>query len=539
MKNITKEDRKYLNLLQKVKKFNSTDSKAKYLDSVGKIARQEKAYRYLFVSYNYLGLLYNDERVLLYSDSIIKLSSKIHFEDEFYPKDAYQTKGDFFFKKKDYKRALKNYLKVSEYAKKYKNDYLTYSNNRNIAFIKRITGNYEIAIKLQKQNLNYLMNRDKLDTTSYLNTLVSLANVFNDAHISDSAFYYNKLGIRESLKFKKNKYYNHFSINNGITLYLKGEYKKAIDTINKYSTYFEKFKSKKNLSFAYYYCGKAYLKINDKPKAINYFKKTDTIFIKYGNLYPFMRKNYVHLVDYYKEKKDLNNHLIYLNKLIKFDSLLHSQDIYLNKELIEKYDIPKLRQEKKVILNTMKNKDKISFSIIFSISSILILISILLLYQIKLKINYKKRFNSIIDEKKKEKKIKHEETINNLNVPKKIVEEILISLESFEKSTKYTNKDLTLVSLSKEYSTNTNYLSKVINHYKKKNFSNYLNELRIEYAIEKMKNDLIFRKYTIKAIAEEVGFKSSESFSKAFYKLKGIKPSYFLKELIKSKKDDY
>ncbi len=33
------------------------------------------------------------------------------------------------------------------------------------------------------------------------------------------------------------------------------------------------------------------------------------------------------------------------------------------------------------------------------------------------------------------------------------------------------------------------------------------------------------------AIAEEAGFNTAESFSKAFFKKTGIKPSYFIKEL--------
>jgi YesN/AraC family two-component response regulator len=76
----------------------------------------------------------------------------------------------------------------------------------------------------------------------------------------------------------------------------------------------------------------------------------------------------------------------------------------------------------------------------------------------------------------------------------------------------------------------------VINHYKKLSFSNYLNLLRVNYFIDLAKRDPNIRKFTIKAIANDVGFSNSESFSKAFYKHKGIKPSYFLKELENSYK---
>jgi len=72
----------------------------------------------------------------------------------------------------------------------------------------------------------------------------------------------------------------------------------------------------------------------------------------------------------------------------------------------------------------------------------------------------------------------------------------------------------------------------IINHHKEKNFSNYLNDLRIEYVIKELKTNIVLRKYTIEALANEIGFNSSESFSKAFYRKTGIYPSYYIKRLI-------
>ncbi|WP_159025502.1 AraC family transcriptional regulator [Aquimarina sp. Aq78] len=46
---------------------------------------------------------------------------------------------------------------------------------------------------------------------------------------------------------------------------------------------------------------------------------------------------------------------------------------------------------------------------------------------------------------------------------------------------------------------------------------------------------MLYRKYTVQAIAQEIGFNNSEAFSKAFYKKTGIYPSYFIKKLEKQK----
>ena len=528
----TETDKKYIKLINKVNDKKTQASKKKYLDSLIKVTKKEKKYQYLFFCYHTHGLIRDDELALTYYDSILELSKLYSFEDQFYPRDAYQAKGDFFFQKRYYKRALSNFLKVSEYAKKYNDKLVEFNVRQSIGFVKRITGDFKDAVRLQKKNLAYASSK-KGDSMSYLKSLMSLANIYNDMKLPDSSMVYNKLGINESKKLKLKTYLNHFSLNSGISFYLKNQYQKAIDTIEKFIPYYEKFKSKRNLDFAYYYCGEAYLKINNHEKAINYFKKTDTLFEKKGNMYPIMRTNFVRLVDYYKKKKDYNHHLKYLNKLIRFDSILYSQNIYLNKELINKYDIPKIQSEKKVVLKEMKRNKRISFFVILSISTILFIAFLLLFFQSKQKAKYKKRFHEIIKQHETEKKQSNLQKKKTSNVPDEIVENILLSLNKFEEKNQFIMRDITLVLLAKKLNTNSNYLSKVINTYKEKNFTNYINELRIEYAIEKMKTDVTFRKYTIKAIALDVGFKSSDSFSKAFLKQKEIKPSYFLRELLK------
>ncbi len=537
IKKMTKTDKRFISLIRKVSKIKTLQAKTNYLDSLAELAKEEKEYRYILGCYHAQALIRNNESKLNYCDSVIELSKLYSYEDQFFPRDAYQTKGLFFYGKKDYKRALFNFLKVDQYAKKYQDEYSIYKTRKNIGFIKRISGDFKQAIDLYKQNLKFAYSRN-IDTVRYLNTLTSIANVYNDMKLPDSAMLYNEIGIRDSKKFKQISELNHFSLNNGISFYLKHQYQKAIDTIEKYIPYYEGLKSKQNLEFAYYYCGEAYLKKENYDKALYYLKKTDTLFENKGNLYPVIRTNFVRLVNYYKQKKDYQNHLLYLNKLIRFDSILYSQNIYLNKELINKYDIPKIQLEKKAVLKEMYENKRNSVFIIISISIILVIVCLLLFLQAKQKLQYKKRFNKIIEHQKTEQKVTKTHTKNTLAVPDEIVSNILDSLDLFEKNQEFTKSNITLVSLAKKCNTNSNYLSKVINNYKEKKFTNYLNELRVEYAINKMKTDNIFRKYTIKAIALEVGFKSSDSFSKSFFKLKGIKPSYFLKELLKNNKLD-
>ena len=83
--------------------------------------------------------------------------------------------------------------------------------------------------------------------------------------------------------------------------------------------------------------------------------------------------------------------------------------------------------------------------------------------------------------------------------------------------------------------TNTKYLSYVINNHKKKSFQHYINGLRIQYIIQKLRNDPVYRQYKIAVLSEESGFSSPNKFSMVFKKFTEITPSQFIKYLDETK----
>ncbi len=111
-----------------------------------------------------------------------------------------------------------------------------------------------------------------------------------------------------------------------------------------------------------------------------------------------------------------------------------------------------------------------------------------------------------------------------------VYDKLELALHQFENENQYLEV-ITLAELAKKLDSNTTYLSKFINDSKGQNFSQYLNELRIKYIVGQLKVDSKLRSYTIKAIAEEVGYGTAQSFSKAFFQQTGIYPSYFIKKL--------
>ena len=113
-------------------------------------------------------------------------------------------------------------------------------------------------------------------------------------------------------------------------------------------------------------------------------------------------------------------------------------------------------------------------------------------------------------------------------IPQKTEELILNKLQKFEKSTKYTSKDLSLAVLAGQFDTNTKYLSEIINSNYNVNYNTYINQLRINYIVDKLKTDSNYMNYKISYLADECGFASHSSFATVFKSITGISPVKFI-----------
>lgn len=110
-------------------------------------------------------------------------------------------------------------------------------------------------------------------------------------------------------------------------------------------------------------------------------------------------------------------------------------------------------------------------------------------------------------------------------------EKLLKKLHQFEKSKQFTQNNISLSSLAIYCDTNNKYLSYIINTHKKKDFNNYINDLRVAYIVKKLKENPVYRKYKIAVLAEEAGFSSQNKFATVFKNTTAISPSLFIKYL--------
>lgn len=489
--------------------------------------------------YNYTEYYLNplDKTCLKYSDSIILITKDLKNNERF-PAQGYQQKGRYYYKKGEYNSAMEYFIEALYSAQE--NTLLYETINFNIGLIKNTTKQHEKAKKIFKQYVNFFeSNPDIEEPKKYNSGLFALAHSLTYTEQLDSASYYIDKGMKNSIAHDDTYNYNYFVLNSGINSYFEKNYKTAIDSLTKAKElFFNDNNRKTSLAFAHLYLGKSNLAMNKPKLARKHFVSVDSILETTQDVLPELLETYGYLQKHYELIKDEKKRLYYVEQEIKFNDIYKTsyQDLIVD---IRNYDNDILIKLKDKIIKELNEKNKTSDTTIIILLSLLLIFAGAIYYFFRKQVIHKKRFHKLLaaqEEKqsknatdKKREVSSSENTVKEL--PEDLIDEILAKLKKFEATDKFVKKKYTLPQLAKELNTNGTYLSKVINETKQVNFANYLNQLKIEYAIERITNDSRFREYTIKAIAEECGFKTQQSFSAAFYKKTGIKPSFFVRQL--------
>ncbi|WP_170837030.1 helix-turn-helix domain-containing protein [Aquimarina amphilecti] len=478
---------------------------------------------------------------LKYTDSIINLTKN---QDNFiYPAEAHLLKANILGGTGKYKEAMEELVEANNFAKKNKNIDQQYRTKYFIALLQDNLGEYEETLKtfrsLKQYYENKFQNNNSKYRYDYLKSMYALGNAYNNLELYDSAYYENRKAIELSLNYKDSILYSNLLLSSGVTDYFKKDYKSSIDSIEKFNKIYD---SRSKINKIYFttadlYLGKVYYELNDLDKSMYYLEKVDSATFSNRNFFPSLRSAYEVLIEIQKEKENTNKQLFYIERLLEFDSISNNDSKNLYKKINEEYSTPNLLSEKQSIIDSLEQKSENRTILIV----ILILLSFALLLFLyinnrKKKI-YQSRFKEMFEQKEKISEVVRDsepkKENKDIGISEDIVEDILRKLKIFEEKQEFIKSNITVSSLSKDLKTNSKYLSKTINFYKEKSFSNYINDLRIQFVVDRLKSDSKFRKYTIKAIANEIGFNTTEAFSKSFYKTTGIYPSFFLKQLEK------
>ena len=529
-----------------IRKENDKDRKIKLANQYTEVVKRggdpiELADTYLFLSESFS----HSERAVAYTDSIIQATKDIK-NNTMYPAEGYLQKGIQLYYLANDREALDYFLKANDLYIRDNNAFKMLVINHYIGLLKNSVNDYEEAFRIFKRNILFFENKanQREFSKQYLKSLYALADAYVNRKIVDSAEIYSVQGIKISLKESNNYLYPHFLFSYSDAKTLNRQYKEAIDSTIKGTTL---IKNKKiELCEKYVDISILYDSLNDYNKSLIYLNKIDSIYQKNPQVLLQAEEAYQTLLRKYQNDGNRDKQLEIIEKLLSVDSIIKLRPQNLSRKIVEEYDTPKLIASKEKLIKALEEETNISKTTILILALLTAVLVLGVAYVTRKNIVQKRRFRSLMQQqeplqlseiqKEKERPIVVEKTevVKKVtDLPDEVVQSILERLTRFETSHKFTNKQYTLSSLAKELHTNSAYLSKIINAEKKTSFAHYMNKLRIDYAIEKLKEDSLLRSYTIKAIANEFGFNTAQSFSNAFYKQTGIYPSFFIKQLEK------
>lgn len=488
-----------------------------------------------------------ENKAIQYLDSAIIVSKNTN--DVKYPAYAYSAKAYELKKSFRFKEALDNFILAEKKAHTNNIDFYYYSKFSIAVLRSEELGEVHEALDLYIECFNYYKSKETRTpkySFSYQEVIFALADAYKALHQTDSATYYNKLGYKESKITKEEEYNALFTLNEGANLVLKKNYTGALDSIKKALPVMISHKNKGNILASYYYLGKAYEGLGNKSLAFINFIKVDSLYNKTKNITPEFISGYPFIISYFRDKGDKGNQLKYLTKYMYIDSTLQKNYKELTKKLQKEYDTPHLISEKENLIQSLESEKTTSYWGIGGLFLITTSVTGFGIYQHSQKKNYRSRFEKIMNQTNlnnenllnttnKEIEIQTNNSKEDIGISIEIINQILEKLKRFEDKKGYLQSNITVQILSNTFETNSKYISKIVNTHKGKTFIQYINDLRIEYAIIQLQKNNKLRKYTIHALALEYGFNNAESFSAAFYKKTSIKPTYFIKELENSK----
>ncbi|MFD2907950.1 AraC family transcriptional regulator [Flavobacterium ardleyense] len=487
------------------------------------LAKSKQNWIELTKAYKTIMFLEDKKKLINYSDSLLATakSSKEHR----LLGSAYLTKGIVHYEKKELDSALDNYILAHQHISKTKDDYTIHKVKYAIANTKYYLGFYDETIDLLQECLVYF---EEENDRAYLSTIHSLGLCYNKIGNFKRSTHYNNLGLQMSQELENSDMIPYFKQSEGINQYYNKRYSKALNNLKAIVPSIIAKNDFANEILTYFYIAKSYWALDQKENAIPYLIKVDEAFVQEGYSRPDIRENYELLISWYQDKKDMESQLIYINALIEVDKLLNKNYKYLSRKIFKEFDTTKLIAEKQEIEMKMKLRSNMLSIILFIAATIIIA---LMIRHRRNKKRYRQKFEELM-KGKVDLKIPTSKTMEaDLEINPEIIESVLYNLERFEKTKKYLEKDMNLNKIAVHLKTNTKYASKIIAKYRGKKTIDYINALKIDHVIEVLKTERRYRNYTNKALAEEIGFGSTQNFTRAFKKKTDISPCYFIEQL--------
>ncbi|TCI84470.1 helix-turn-helix domain-containing protein [Tenacibaculum sp. M341] len=434
--------------------------------------------------------------------------------------------GEILFYEKDYKKLSANHIQIEKLLAK-KDQYNSKDSMRYARTYYSMSKVYE-ELKDKENYRDYLLKTIKFISNAKTRSSLyfELANIYkNDERQLPYLQKSIALAVKERWQLMLPTYYSQLS-----DFYIQ---QKDSDKAIMYAKKGLENNDYCRLNWLYSNLGEAYQIKQDWNNAITFYNKA----LKYTTLeetiavYNNLRELYIEKGEY---KKAMMKNDVYLKLKDSLDNLKVKQEIA---DITQKYEADKKELTIEILNNENKNNELIIkrqqtnllFFIALLLFAVLILATVFYFY-------------------KKEEKQKHVLFLKNRELAKELTnnekektettvieelkkKEIYNAILKLIASEFYLEKEITLVKMAKKMNTNTSYLSKIINESYQQSFSSFINELRVSYVLKSIENSYEYRNLTIDHIADLAGFASSNTFYRAFKKVTGLTPSYYIKKM--------
>ncbi len=353
--------------------------------------------------------------------------------------------------------------------------YKFYSNAyHEMAYYETSKNEYSKAISYLQQSNSYLQRMNNASTDFLLaSNYQYTGTLFNSMKQADSAiFYFNhSLRLTNTNKDITTKTLQNYTYTNmGHSYLLKNNLKKAKENFTKV--------------------------LNDAPQ----FRTIDLNQDLYNNL-----------ITYYENIKDIDSITIYKNKLDSVNAIIYKT----NSETVNSIT-QQLNKENKLLKESRHFNNWYFIAIACSVFTA----------------------GAFWISKKKYRKapplvLKNDTKPDELNIAKDTEQRLMEQIKKFEEEKQYLDPTIPTTLMANTFKTNTKYITHVLKKMYDKDFTTYINTLRINYIIDLLEKEPVYREYKISYLAKISGYSSHSKFTAVFKKIKGYSPSEFITQLEK------
>lgn len=525
---------------------------------------------------DYLRKANEDTAIVLYSIAYGRYNNDMSEEEKLICALSYHKTANIYFIQGNYVSALDFYIKGMKICESCRNKELLPQFYLSLGNVYCTFQDYEKGINCYLRG--YDLCKTHPNNQYEYNLLTNLAGAYSYLKDIEKAVFYNNKAKRMTLPGDTVRNFMN-RLNEGLILVNEKKYNQAVRVFHSSLSYAwnRKMDSRYECS-SYEELSNVYRLLNKHDSTLYYLQKCNQI-AEEANIADLLIRNLKLFSEIYEERGETGKSLQYRTRYLAMaDSVFNVREFNRIKNTQYLYEMEKIGNEIST-LNTEKNqkeeKIKNQQRILGGIVTGLLIITALLfwVYRQKRKLSraYKDLFNvnreimnadssnrvvrnqyeeelrkayEIIDSYKS-RQDDNPDTATDTDDPGSAAKrtkyhasnlseiqrtQLLASINHVMETTKeFCEEDFSLDKLAALVNSNSKYVSQVINESYHKNFNAFVNEYRISQARIRLADTNQFGNYTIKAIAESVGYKSHATFVNAFRNITGIMPSMFQK----------